>query len=605
MTTEDYRQLLPNLPEDPGVYRFIAEDEEILYIGKAKNIKKRIGSYFGEKKDIRRKTRMMVRTAVRLEFTLVDSEQDALLLEATLIRKHQPRYNVALKHSRPYPYICIRNERFPRIEIVYKAVQDGSRYYGPYASRNRMYTMMELIRELFQLRTCTLNLSEENINKGKFKVCLEYHIKNCKGPCVGLEPEADYNKKIEQAANILKGQLSSVKRYLKEHIAQYAEEMNFEKAQELKLQYDSIEKYQGKSTVVSAAIRDVDVFSIATDEESEMAYINYLKVAEGSIINTYTLELIQNLDTEKEDILLYGIQELREKFQSIAPEIILPFDLSLPWPEVKVTVPQIGDKKKLLELSEKNANYHLLQQQKQALAKAEKKTKTEQILELMKKDLQMTELPLHIECFDNSNLQGTHPVSSCVVFRNAKPAKRDYRHYHVKTVEGPNDFASMEEVVYRRYKRLLEEASPLPQLIIIDGGKGQLGAAVNSLKTLGIFERVTVIGIAKRLEEIYFAEDTVPLLLSKKSHTLKIIQQARDEAHRFAIEFHRQIRSKDLTQSELTKIPGIGEKTAQKLLTHFGSVKKIRAATIEDIAALIGAKAAEKLKNWKEEDSLK
>lgn len=595
MTTADYQKLLPSLPEQPGIYRFIAEDEEILYIGKAKSLKKRIASYFGEKKDMRRKTRMMVRTAVHLEYTIVDTEQDALLLEATLIKKHQPRYNVALKHSRPYPYICIKNEPFPRVMTVYSVVQDGSKYFGPYPSRSRMYTIIDLIKQLFKLRTCQLNLSEDNIEKGKFKVCLEYHIKNCLGPCVGLESVAEYNTKIEQVANILKGHLASVKRFLKERMNHFAEEMEFEKAAEIKIQLDAIEKYQGRSTVVHANIRDVDVFTIATDPEAEMAYVNYLKVVEGSIINTYTLELVQNLDSEKEDLLIYAIQILREKFQSISPEVLIPFELALPWPEVKFTVPQIGDKKKLMELSGKNAVYFLEQQRKQELAKLEKKTQTEQILALMKKDLQLDKLPTHIECFDNSNLQGTNPVSSCVVFKNAKPAKRDYRHYHVKTVEGPNDFASMEEVVYRRYRRLLDEGTPLPQLIIIDGGKGQLSSAVNSLKILGIYERVTIIGIAKRLEEIYFPEDPVPILLSKKSHTLKIIQQARDEAHRFAISFHRDLRSKNFAKTELNSISGVGDKTAQKLLAHFGSVKKIKEASREEIEAVVGEKVTDKL----------
>jgi excinuclease ABC subunit C len=396
-------------------------------------------------------------------------------------------------------------------------------------------------------------------------------------------------------ANILKGHLSSVKRFLKEQMSIFAEKLEYEKAAEIKVQLDAIEKYQGRSTVVHANIRDVDVFTIATDPDAEMAYVNYLKVVEGSIINTYTLELVQNLDSEKEDLLLYAIQVLREKFQSISPEVLIPFELSSPWPEVKFSVPQIGDKKKLMELSEKNAAYFLEQQQKQALARLEKKTQTEQILELMKKDLQLDELPIHIECFDNSNLQGTNPVSSCVVFKNAKPAKRDYRHYHVKTVEGPNDFASMEEVVFRRYRRLLDEGTALPQLIIIDGGKGQLSAATVSLKALGIFDRVTVIGIAKRLEEIFFPDDPVPILLSKKSHTLKIIQQARDEAHRFAISFHRDIRSKNFAKTELNSIPGIGEKTAQKLLSHFGSVKKIKESTREEIERFAGEKIANKL----------
>jgi excinuclease ABC subunit C len=458
-----------------------------------------------------------------------------------------------------------------------------------------MYTIIDLIKQLFKLRTCALNLSKNNIELNKFKVCLEYHIKNCLGPCVGLESEADYNVKIDQVANILKGHLSSVKRFLKEQMSIFAENLEFEKAAEIKVQLDAIEKYQGRSTVVHANIRDVDVFSIATDPDAEMAYVNYLKVVEGSIINTYTLELVQNLDSEKEDLLLYAIQVLREKFQSISPEVLVPFELSSPWPEVKFAVPQIGDKKKLMELSEKNAMYFLEQQRKQAEARLEKKTQTEKILELMKKDLQLDELPIHIECFDNSNLQGTNPVSSCVVFKNAKPAKRDYRHYHVKTVEGPNDFASMEEVVFRRYKRLLDEGTQLPQLIIIDGGKGQLSAAANSLKALGIFERVNVIGIAKRLEEIFFPDDPIPILLSKKSHTLKIIQQARDEAHRFAISFHRDIRSKNFAKTELNNIPGIGEKTAQKLLTHFGSVKKIKESTREEIEAISGEKIATKL----------
>jgi excinuclease ABC subunit C len=598
MKTEDYKAMLPSLPTHPGVYRFIGAEDEILYIGKAKNLKKRIASYFGERKDMRRKTKRMVLAAERLEYTIVDSEQDALLLEATLIKKHQPRYNVALKHSRPYPYICIRNERFPRVEIAYKVAKDGSKYYGPYVSRKRMYTVIDLIKELFQLRTCNLNLSEENIEKGKYKVCLEYHIKNCKAPCVGFEREEEYNVKVEQVANILKGHMASVRRYVKEEMDKSVEELNFERAHELKVQLDLITKYQGKSTVVSASIRDADVFYIALDEDSGMAYVNYLKVVEGAIINAYTLEMQQNLDNEIEDLLLYGIQELREKFQSIATEIILETDLLLPWEDVKVTVPKIGDKRKLLDLSKKNALYHLNQKRKEAAAKAEKKTKTEQILQLMKKDLQMEELPIHIECFDNSNLQGTNPVSAMVVFKNAKPAKRFYRHYHVKTVEGPNDFASMEEVVYRRYKRILEEHKPLPQLIIIDGGKGQLSSAVKSLKALGIYERVTIIGIAKRLEEIYFPDDPIPLLLSKKSHTLKIIQQARDEAHRFAITFHRKVRDKQLTQTELTEIPGIGDKTAAKLLKEFGSVKKVKAASGPELRACVGFSAAKKILDY-------
>lgn len=595
MTTKDYQELQPRLPEHPGIYKFIDLENEILYIGKAKNLKRRIASYFGDKKDIRRKTRMMVKSAYILEYTIVDTEQDALLLEATLIRKHQPRYNVQLKHSRPYPYICIKNEAFPRVNISYKVINDGSKYFGPYPSRSRMYTVLDLIKELFQLRTCQLNLSEENIQKNKFKVCLEYHIKNCKAPCVGFESQEEYNIKINQIDNILKGHLTSVKKYLKEQMSLAVEKLEFEKANEIKIQLDAIEKYQGKSTIVNPNIRDVDVFSIATDDEAEMAYVNYIKVVEGTIINTYTLELVQNLDREKENLLLYGIEIIREKFQSIASEVLVPININSPYHNVKFLIPLIGDKKKLLDLSEKNAQYFLEQQQKQAKQKAEKKTQTEQILEIMKKNLFMNELPIHLECFDNSNLQGTNPVSSCVVFKNTKPSKKDYRHFHVKTVEGPNDFASMEEVVYRRYKRLLDENQLLPQLVIIDGGKGQLGAAMNSIRKLGLENRFTVIGIAKRLEEIFFPDDSVPLLINKKSPTLKIIQQARDEAHRFALSFHRNIRSNKFTETVLDTIPGIGEKTKIKLLQEFKSVKNIQEANIENLEKVVGKKMAEKL----------
>lgn len=598
MNKEDYKKLLPTLPSDPGVYRFIGADEEILYIGKAKNLKKRIASYFTSRKDMRRKTKRMVMAAKKLNYTLVETEQDALLLEATLIKKHQPRYNVALKHSRPYPYICIKKERFPRIMISRKVVQDGSKYYGPYVSKKRMYTLLELIKELFQLRSCALNLSEESIAAGKHKVCLEYHIKNCKAPCVGFESEANYMDKIEQVQNMLKGQLGAVRKYLKSEMGRYAEELNFEQAQRTKVQLALLENYQGKSTVVNANIRDLDVFTLAQDEKGEMAYINYLKVVEGAIINTFMLELKQNLDTEAEDLLLFGIRELREKFQSIAPEIVVPFEIQLPWSEIQLTVPKIGDKKKLLELSEKNAKYFILQKQKQALAKANKMGKAEQLLEIMKKDLQIDDLPIHIECFDNSNLQGNQPVSAMVVFKNGRPAKKEYRHYHVKTVVGPDDFASMEEVVFRRYKRLLEEKKPLPQLIVIDGGKGQLSAAVKSLKALGIFERLAIIGIAKRLEEIFFPNDPVPLLLSKKSPTLKVIQQARDEAHRFAISFHRDVRSKQFLQNELRQIPGVGEKTQEKLLLALGSVKEVKKANLSQLEAIVGANLAQKIRTY-------
>lgn len=596
MTKDDYNKIAPNFPTQPGVYRFIDKDDVILYIGKAKHLKKRVSSYFGNRKDMRNKTRIMVRKSVRIEYTIVDTEQDALLLEATLIQKHQPRYNVALKSGKPYPYICIKKERFPRVFITRQVVKDGSKYFGPYVSRQRMNTILELIKNLFQLRTCNLHLSEKNILAEKFKPCLEYHIKNCLAPCVGFEDEEAYNAKISQVSNILKGHFASVKRYLKGEMQKHAELLQFERAQEIKIQYDALENYQGKSTVVNPSIKDVDVFSLEQDED--LAYFNYLKVVDGAIINTFTMELDKNLDDNQEDLLVFAIQTLREKYQSIAPEVIVPVEIPAVWEGTIITIPKIGDKKKLLELSEKNLAYYVLQKRKQAASKAEKQSTAEKVMEIMKKDLQMSVLPLHIECFDNSNLQGTNPVAAMVCFRHGKPSKRDYRHYHVKTVEGPDDFASMEEIVFRRYKRLLESNKTLPQLIVIDGGKGQLSAAVKSLKALGIYQRVTIIGIAKRLEEIYFPEDSVPLLLSKKSPTLKVIQQARNEAHRFAIEFHRLVRSKKYVATQLTEIEGIGKKTAEKLLQEFASVEKIKAASQEALEASVGKAATRKLFNY-------
>ena len=596
MTKEDYQKIAPNFPIQPGVYRFINKDDEILYIGKAKHLKKRVSSYFSNRKDMRNKTRIMVRNAVRIEYTIVDTEQDALLLEATLIQKHQPRYNVALKSGKPYPYICIKNERFPRVFITRHVYKDGSKYFGPYVSKHRMNTILELIKNLFQLRTCNLNLSEKNILAEKFKPCLEYHIKNCLAPCVGFEEEVDYNQKVEQVANILKGHFGSVKRYLKAEMQKHAEALEFERAQEIKVQYDALENYQGRSTVVNPNIKDVDVFSLEQDED--MAYFNYLKVVDGAIINTFTMELDKNLNDKQEDLLVFAIQTLREKYQSIAPEVIVPIEIPNVWEGTVVTIPKIGDKKKLLDLSEKNLSYYVLQKRKQAVSKANKQSTAEKVMEIMKKDLQMSVLPLHIECFDNSNLQGTNPVAAMVCFKHGKPSKREYRHFHIKTVEGPDDFASMEEIVYRRYSRLLQENKTLPQLIVIDGGKGQLSAAVKSLKALSIYERVTIIGIAKRLEEIYFPEDSVPLLLSKKSPTLKVIQQARNEAHRFAIEFHRLLRSKKYVSTQLTEIPGIGKKTAERLLQEFASVEKIKLATQEDLEACVGKAATKKVRDY-------
>lgn len=603
MTTEDYRQLLPTLPTQPGVYKFLDEQGVILYVGKAKNLKNRISSYFGSKKHQMHKTRVMVKNADRLEFIIVETEADALLLENTLIKRYQPRYNVMLKDGKSYNYICIRNERFPRVYITRKVVKDGSTYFGPYTSKSRLKVILELIKTLFPLRTCTYNLSEENIAQGKFKVCLEYHIKNCLGPCEGLEDEASYNEKIDQVKNMLRGNFGPVKRHFTDQMQRYAEDLEFEKAHQLKDKLAAFEDYQGKSTVVSTTIRDVDVFTIASTDK--MAYVNYLKVVNGAIINTYTQEIVKNLDDDEKDILEYTIPELRERFNSIAPEVLLPFRISLPEEDLQLTVPKIGDKRKLVELSEKNATYYKLQQQKEAMSATRKQTSAERILRTLQEDLQMSEAPLHLECFDNSNIQGSHPVASCVVFKNAKPSKKDYRHFNIKTVEGPNDFASMEEVVFRRYRRLLDEGESLPQLIIIDGGKGQLSAAVKSLQELGILDRVTVIGIAKKLEEIFFPGDSIPLYINKKSESLKLIQQARNEAHRFAITFHRQKRSQNFTATELTGIPGIGAKTADKLLQHFGSVKKVRAALQTELAEVVGPGAAAKVVGYFKDESRK
>ncbi len=593
MTTEDYKKLLPTIPTDPGVYRYRDKDNVVIYVGKAKNIKKRIASYFGEKKHMLHKTKTMVKNAASLEFTIVDSETDALLLENTLIKKLQPKYNVMLKDGKSYSYIVIKNERFPRVFITRRVFRDGSTYFGPYSSKTRLKVILDLIKQLFPLRTCNYNLSQENIDAGKFKVCLEYHIKNCLGGCVGKEDESSYNAKIAQIKNMLRGNFGSVKSHFKEQMQLHAENLEFEKAQDLKIKLTAFEDYQGKSTVVSAVIRDVDVFSIGTDETS--AYVNYIKVVNGAIINTFTMEMVMNLNEDEEDLLSFSIPELRERFNSSAPEIICSMEVRLADEELILTVPQRGDKKKLLELSEKNVWYYLMQKKKEAINKIKKVTSAERILTTLKNDLQMDELPMHIECFDNSNIQGTNPVASCVVFKNAKPSKKDYRKFNIKTVVGPDDFASMTEVVHRRYRRLLDEGEPLPQLLLVDGGKGQLSAAMKSIKVLGIENKMVVIGIAKRLEEIFFPDDPIPIYIDKKSESLKLMQQLRNEAHRFAITFHRDQRSKNFIDSELTNIPGIGEKTAQKLLSAFKSTKKIKEAPFAAIAAEIGNSAALKV----------
>lgn len=590
MTTEDYKLLLPTIPTEPGVYKFLDKEGTVLYVGKAKNIKKRVSSYFGDKKNRAYKTKVLVKNADHMEFTVVETEHDALLLENTLIKKIQPRYNVMLKDGKSYTYICVKKERFPRVFFTRRVIKDGSLYLGPYTSKFKAKIILDLIKKLFPLRTCTLDLSEKNIEKGKFKVCLEYHIKNCKGPCEALETEEAYNEKIAQVKNILKGNFKPVKDYINQQMERCIETLNFEEAQDYKEKLLAFENYQSKSIVASTTIEDLDIFNIKIDKE--FAYVNYLKIINGSLINTDTIELKMNLNDDESELLTFAIDVFREKFNSIAKEILVPYDLDLLDKQIKITIPKIGDKKHLLDLGSKNLHYYLLQKRKDEINKIKKQTPAERILKTLQSDLQMDEIPFHIECFDNSNIQGTNPVSSCVVFKNAKPSKKDYRKFNIKTVVGPDDFASMKEVVERRYTRLKKENEALPQLIIIDGGKGQLNAAYEILKNLGLENKIKLIGIAKRLEEIYFPTDPIPLYINKKSESLKLIQQLRNEAHRFAITFHRDQRSKNFINSELEQIKGIGAKTTQKLLTHFGSTKRVKEATELEISEIVGDKMA-------------
>ncbi|OAV46064.1 excinuclease ABC subunit UvrC [Lewinella sp. 4G2] len=595
MKTEDFKAIADTVPKQPGVYRFIGPDDTILYVGKAKVLRNRVASYFGERKDRLHRTRIMVKNAARLEFTIVETEADALLLENALIKTHQPRYNINLKDDKNYSYICIKNERFPRVFITRQVRRDGSQYFGPYTSKGRLKIILDLIKQLFPLRTCNLNLSQDNIEAGKFKVCLEYHIKNCEGPCVGEESEENYNEKIDQVRNILKGNFAEVRRHFEARMTELAEEMEFERAAQIQEKLKSFKNYQAKSQIVSITIRDVDVFGMAVDTEHNEAFLNYIKIVNGAIIHTTTQEIEMNLDDDEESLLTYAIPELRDRFNSIAPEVILDHDLELPGVDAAVTVPKIGDKRKLLDLSVKNAKYMLLQRKKQRINNANRQTPAERVLRTLQSDLQMDELPMHIECFDNSNIQGTNPASACVVFKNGKPSKKDYRHYNIKTVVGPDDFASMTEVVHRRYRRLLDEGEPLPQLVIIDGGKGQLSHAMESVDLLGLRGKMVVVGIAKRLEEIYFPNDTVPLHINKKSESLRLIQQCRDEAHRFSLRHHRNKRSLGMVGTELHKIPGIGDKTVQKLMAHFGSPKKVQNALASEIAEVTNLSTAKKI----------
>ena len=586
MKTSDHIQtLLRTLPDNPGVYQYFDEEEKLLYVGKAKNLKKRVSSYFNKDVHESGKTQVLVKKIVDIKYIIVNTELDALLLENTLIKKYQPRYNISLKDDKTYPWICIKNERFPRVFATRNLVKDGSQYFGPYASVKVMNTVLDLIKQLYDLRNCNLNLTEENIQAGKFKVCLEYHIGNCKGPCVAKETEAEYNQTISEIKEIIKGNAYGVSKHLKGLLQGHVEKLEFEKAQAVQEKIELLEKFQSKSTVVNPSISNVEVFSIITDDKA--GYVNFLKVMNGAIMQGHTIELKKKLDESDQELLTLAIAELRERFSSDSKEVIVPFEIETEFPNVTFLVPQRGDKKQLLELSERNVEYYRKEKLKQeSLVDPERHSK--RILEQMKKDLHLQEEPRHIECFDNSNFQGAYPVAAMTVFKDAKPSKKDYRHFNIKTVEGPDDFASMEEIIYRRYKRVLEENQSLPQLIVIDGGKGQLSAALESLEKLGLRGKVGIIGIAKRLEEIYFPNDPIPLYLDKRSESLKIIQQIRDEAHRLGITHHRSKRDKGTLKTELTEINGISTTTAQKLLSHFKSVKQVKEASETELMEVIG-----------------
>jgi excinuclease ABC subunit C len=584
MSTEaKFKSILSLLPDKPGVYQFVDVTGICLYVGKAKNLKKRVKSYFSKNQS--GKTTVLLNKTHDIRHIVVENESDALLLENNLIKKHQPRYNILLKDDKTFPWICIKKEPFPRVFSTRNPVKDGSLYFGPYTSGLMVKTLIGLIRQLYKLRTCTLNLTEPNVVSRKFKVCLEYHIGNCKAPCIGLQAENDYNENIMQIKDILKGNISTVIDHLKKLMTEFAGELRYEDAQVIKEKIDILSTFRSRSTIVSNKIKNVDVFGFT--QEADNAYVNYLKVVEGAVIQAFTVELKIRVDEDKESILAFVITEIRQRLSSDSREIILPFRPDILIDKIKYTVPQAGEKQKLLELAERNAIYYKLEQKKKRMEHAPQ-VRTGKNLEKLKNDLHMPDIPVHIECFDNSNILGTNPVAACVVFKNARPNKNEYRHFNIKTVTGPDDFSSMEEIVFRRYKRMVEEEFDLPQLVIIDGGKGQLSSAMKSIDKLGLREKITVIGIAKKLEEIYFPGDSVPIYLDKNSVSLKIIQQLRNEAHRFGINFHRDKRSSKMIESELDQIKGIGPATKENLLQKFGTVDKIRNATQEELEKIVG-----------------
>ncbi len=581
---------IQSLPDNPGVYQYYDKEDKVLYVGKAKNLKKRVSSYFNKIHDTA-KTNVLVKKIVTIKHIVVPTETDALLLENNLIKTLQPRYNVLLRDDKTYPWICIKKEPFSRIFPTRKMIKDGSEYFGPYTSFKTVSVILDLIKELYPLRTCNFDLTQKNIESYKFKVCLEYHIGNCKGPCEGHESLENYQIQINAIREILKGNFKESMKDFKRVMTDLANNMHFEEAQKIKEKIEILENYQSRSTIINPKITNIDVFSIVSDEAA--AFVNFLQISHGSIIRSHTMEIKKKLDETDQELLELAIIELRERFQLLSREIIVPFEVEV-GENLKITIPQLGDKKQILDLSIRNAKFFRIDQLKQ-LQIVDPERHVNRIMAQMQKDLRLTVEPRHIECFDNSNIQGTNPVAACVVFKDGKPSKKDYRHFNIKTVEGPNDFASMEEVVYRRYKRLLDENQPLPNLIIIDGGKGQLSSALKIMDELDLRGKIAIIGIAKRLEELFYPGDSVPLYLDKKSETLKVIQQLRNEAHRFGITFHRDKRSKASLVSSMDNIPGIGEKTMETLIKHFKSVKRLKLATEKDIEAVVGLSRAKKI----------
>lgn len=591
---EHLKDIIRAIPHQPGVYQYYDKNGKIIYVGKAKNLKKRVSSYFTKSQD-NGKTLLLIKRIQDIKYLVVDTEMDALLLENNLIKKYQPKYNILLKDDKTYPWIVVKNEHFPRIFKTRRMIRDGSKYYGPYANVKMLYTLLDLIKEVYPLRTCNLNLSPEAIAKKNYKVCLEYHIGNCKGPCVGEETAEDYQQYLDDIKNILKGNVTSVIKALKRWMKDLAAQMKYEEAQDVKEKIRLLEGYYAKTAVVSPTIHNVDVISIVEDDK--FAYVNFLKINNGAIIHGHTVEVKKKLDESPEEIIPIVLTEMRERFGKEGKEIITDIAIEEDFPTYKITHPQRGDKKALLNLSQRNAKFYMLEKHKQ-----EKHTNPdrnlERIMTTMQKDLRLQEWPTHIECFDNSNFQGTNAVAACVVFKNGKPSKKEYRHFNIKTVTGPDDFASMEEVVYRRYSRLQREGQPLPQLVIIDGGKGQLSSALKSLDKLGLRGKITMVGIAKKLEEIYFPGDSIPIYIDKRSESLKIIQHLRNEAHRFGITHHRNKRSKNALGTELTTIDGIGEKTAEDLIKAFKSVKRVKEADPEQIEAVIGKAKTKIVLDW-------